>query len=287
MNIKLNPLNRRFVLSSDQSIDDLTDGLAHPLQLGNPLGNFSWNQKRAIADLSIGAGLTIGLFLCCIGYIFIRQLLVPVIFYSGLLGLAIAQGYAGHRLHRGVKRYLAKQVLVLFDHGLVDARTNPPRSLHYNQVRHLQLAVINTYSSTKLRDEHYVDTQLTFTLACFNQPILQLNNELNDIETIGKILRDAWLEHQLPTAMTTYLQGEALYFGELVLSQADIAYRGETVAIAHLDPIHFQDGHLILASQIDNWRKQFRIAEFPNLDLLLTLLHWINSTATKNTATLT
>jgi hypothetical protein len=281
MNVKLNPLNRKFALAPDQSIDDLTNDLAHPLQLGNPLDSFQWNQKRAIADLSIGVSLTIGLILCFIGYIFIRQRLVPVIFYSGLLALAIAQGYAAQRLYRGLKRYLAKQVLVLFDHGLVDARTSPPRSLHYNQVRHLQLAVVNTYSSAKLRDEHYVDTKLTFTLTCFNQPSLQLNDELNDIEVIGKILRDAWLEHQLPTAMTTYLADEALYFGDIALSQSGISYRGDNVAIAHLDTIHLQDGYFILASQTDNWRKQFRIAEFPNLDLLLTMLHWIKSAAVK------
>ncbi|WP_416670635.1 DUF6585 family protein [Egbenema bharatensis] len=233
------------------------EAIAQQHHLGQLVSTHSWH-KRSNRNLLI-----------------LVILFFPFVLIGSVMFLGIPLFISLYLLIRQIRRLTtSKQVIYLFEHGLIDHRHRQPTVIRYSDVDTLQFAIEQLRAS--YREEYSIKTQQGKTWQVFHT--------VDGIRTIGDVLQQKVLEAQLPRAIAQLRQGELIKFQKVQLSHQGIHRGRRFLSWSEVEQIGIQTVQLRKGqrtsyfSRLCIWKKDqsrlwdyFLRNRFPNLALFLTL----------------
>ncbi|HEY9622282.1 MAG TPA: DUF6585 family protein [Crinalium sp.] len=224
-------------------------------QLGQIIGEFGWNKGRAKALLGVWIFL----------FIFSLPLSLALI---GLPGL-ILSGYFIYRSFQRIKA--SKPVILICQNGLLDSRQGRTQTIYYSDIKNLFLSVVVTNGVL-----NYI-----VTIELQTGQKIKIDEHVADVDRLRSLLEEQVVKVQLPGAIASYQQGNAIAFGNLVLTQEGLSSGKRTLPWSDFGSADIQrriksSVELLVFQKSTNkvWFSAPR-SSVPNLALFFTLLNYI------------
>ncbi|NEQ26776.1 MAG: hypothetical protein F6K28_48665 [Microcoleus sp. SIO2G3] len=237
-----------------------------PQTFGHLLGGFNWHKPKAKRLFVIWSLMVFPSLISCLFLVGI-----PATFFSVYFA------------HRSWRRWRSSQnVVLLYEHGLVDQRKPQPVILPYSDVDTLLIAI------TRLANV----TSYVHTIQTKDNRKIQLDEHLAQIKDLGQILQEQIAQQQLPEAIATYNQGQSVSFKQLAISPDGISMGKQHLIWQDFDSAAVIQSrtrkhlHVFIEIKQKGQQKPWALlnqATFPNLSLFFALLsHIQNSTQPYN-----
>lgn len=236
-----------------------------PQPLGQLLGEFNWHKPKAKR-----------LFVTW-------SLMIPVSLFSCLFLVGIpATVLSIYFAHRSWQRWrLHQNVVLLYEHSLVDRRKSQLVVLPYTNVDTLLVAVTRMAKTTS-----YV-----YTIQTKDDRKLQFDEHLAQIKDLGHILQEQMVREQLPSVIATYHQGQPVSFQQLAVTLNGIVMGKQYLSWQEFDAATVIQSrtrkHIHTFIEIKQKGQQKTWARldqktFPNMALFFALLDYIQNLAQRD-----
>ncbi|HEY9650444.1 MAG TPA: DUF6585 family protein, partial [Coleofasciculaceae cyanobacterium] len=97
-------------------------------------------------------------------------------------------------------------------------------------------------------------------------------------DELGNLLSERLLFHQLPGAIASYYEGYSIDFDKVSLHQGGISLKRKTLYWSELETVKVNQGIICIRKKGKRTRwAAIKVAEFPNVDLFLAMVHQIHS----------
>ena len=225
--------------------------------LGHLLGEFSWNKGRAKALLWLWG-----------------ILLLPSLLFSfviiGLPGLILSIYF----IYRSFTRLRTKHpVIEVYEQGLIDRRKKDSQIIQYADVKALYIAVVVVNGVM-----NYV-----LTLDLQNGQKLKIDEHVNNVDNLRRLLEEQIVQHQLPSTIAQYQQGTPIQFNNLQVTQSGLTLGKKTLPWSEFESAEIKRSGSIVSLNIrqkgntKDWGSQPRDT-FPNLALFFAIVNHIQGT---------
>jgi hypothetical protein len=234
-----------------------------PQEFGHLLGEFNWHKPKAKR-------------LFVIWSLMIFPALVSWLFLVGIPATVLAVYFA----RRSWKRWRSPQnVVLLYQHGLVDRRKSQPVILSYDDVQSLFITIVRLANVTS-----YI-----YTIHTKDNRQIQFDEHLAQIKDIGHILQEQIAQHQLPEAIATYKQGLPVSFKQLTVTSDGVAVGKRFLPWTEFDSAMVLQTrtrkylHTFIEIKQKNQQNAWALLDqktFPNVSLFFALLDYIKTPIT-------
>lgn len=156
----------------------------------------------------------------------------------------------------------------LFAGGIVHNQFGKTTSVRWEEIILVWQQVTKHYTNGI-----YTGTTHLYTLQKADTTILKLNDALNNIDQLGSKIQDEVTTRLLPLAISKYLSGNPVVFGDLSVSQSGISCNRKYVAWSEVSSVQLNAGILSVKTQGKRSDSlNIRVATIPNLWVALTLI---------------
>lgn len=239
----------------------MNDSASLSSQLGCLLGEFNWDKPKAKRLFVLWSLMVLPSLISCLFLVGVPTTFLSIYF-----------------AHRSWQRWRSPHnVVLLYEHGLVDRRKSQPVTLSYADMDTLLIAV------TRLAKV----TSHVYTVQTKDNRKVQFDDHLAQIKDLGYVLQQQITQQQLPEAIAAYNQGSAVTFNHLT-----VASSGIVVGKRHLSWQEFDSAtvtqtrtrkhiHMFIEIKQKESQKSWVLLDqktFPNMSLFFALLDYIQST---------
>ncbi len=164
---------------------------------------------------------------------------------------------------------LAVQV---FADGIVHSQYGKTFTAHWDEIVLVWQAVTKHYTNGI-----YTGTSHLYTLRKADNTTIRLHDALKDVEQLGNKIQSEVTARRLPRAISDYMSGSPVEFGNLSITQTGITWNKKSVAWSEVSSVTLNKGVLYVNKHGKQWLL-IPVASIPNLWVALTLIERIRDT---------
>ena len=232
----------------------------------NPIAEYLPSKKRIILVMALSV-----LLLPFAGFCFALGFLLPPhqrafgFEFGSFLGLLIL-GMMFFGVYRALSNRSRK--VIAFAQGFVIMDANSPGAVFpWNTIRSVQQATTRHYANGV-----YVSTSHVYRIRRDDGVEIQLDDLIQDVETLGATIQRETFPHILLRARSLYDAGEMLPFGKLAVSHSGVSNGKETLPWSEIEEVKVAEGvvHVRRKNQWLRWSHAV-VAQMPNVTVFLAL----------------
>ncbi|CAG0936384.1 hypothetical protein TFLX_05257 [Thermoflexales bacterium] len=188
-----------------------------------------------------------------------------------LMLVAIGLGFIGWAAFIGRTSYANRNRRIqVFNIGLVQVNGPDWTFIGWDEITVVRQAIteVRTYGIK-------VNTLYIYTIELKTGRTFKFDNHIENVATLGELLRQQVTRQQLPQALTKMQRGETVAFGALGVSQRGLTYEDKAIAWSEVDRVEMLNGSVVVRKKTDRLFSLplvIKAAEIPNLSVFLALI---------------